>query len=185
MTEGLVVGKRAVGESNTLVILFTREHGLLRVVARSARKEVSKLRYGLEPLTEARFSLVRGRNEWKLTGVERASRELCSSSAENRQRAGKVLHLLMRLVHGEERAGELYGSLADGLKQLSIASPSHADAIECVLVLRMLAHLGYLPEHAELAPFLSHDSYTRTNEARLVRPMLIRIINESLRASGL
>ena len=185
VTEGLVLGKRGAGESNTLIAVFTREHGLVHVVARSARKEVSKLRYGLEPLTLARFSLVRGRHEWKLTGVEQVSRELAAESAENRRRAGKVLGLLRRLVHGEEREGELYRSLVDGLRELAGASPELADAIECVLVLRILSHLGYLPERPELAPYLSSDPYTRVGEAALARPMLVRVINESLRATGL
>ncbi len=47
VTQGLVLGKLGAGESNTLVSVFTEELGLIRVAARSARLEVSKLRFGL------------------------------------------------------------------------------------------------------------------------------------------
>ena len=66
VTEGIVLGKRGAGEANTVVIILTETLGLLRAAARSARRERSKLRYGLEPFTIARFSFVRGKNEWKL-----------------------------------------------------------------------------------------------------------------------
>ena len=46
-TEGLVLQKRGVGEANVSVVLLTRELGLVRATARSARREASKLPYRL------------------------------------------------------------------------------------------------------------------------------------------
>ncbi len=188
VTEGLVVGKRSVGESNTLVMILTRELGLVRVAARSARKEVSKLRFGLEPLTIARFSLVRGRHEWKLTGVEGISRSLSATSAARRTQIGKMLRLLLRLIHGEEAVPELYETLLEGFGQvIQVEDPIEAESIEYVLVLRMLAHLGYLPQTSELAPYLC-DAVTAPDMVQRVqasRRMLTRTINESLNATGL
>lgn len=188
VTEGLVIGKRGVGEANTLVALLTQELGLVRVAARSARREASKLRYGLEPLTSARFSFIRGRHEWKLTGVEAVSRELLASSATRRAQVGKVLRLVLRLVHGEEPVPELYDTLLRGLRHLSvIADDADAQSVEYVLVLRMLAHLGYVSERPELAPYLSGDylSPEMLVRVRASRQMLIRTINDSLSMTGL
>ncbi len=183
VSEAIVLGKRAAGEANTRVALLTRELGLLRASARSARLEKSKLRYGLEPLTRGRFSLVRGRNEWKLTGAE----HLTKLAGAHRARVGKVSHLLLRLIHGEEPVVELFDTVSEGLRALARAQDTDAELLECVLVLRMLARLGYLPQRPELAPFLSADFFSLelSAEMRRSRATLVRAINESLSATGL
>jgi DNA repair protein RecO len=188
VSEGLVLGKRGVGESNTLIFLFTKEYGLLRISARSARKETSKLRYGLEPLTRGRYAFIRGKSEWKLTGVEAPSRALLAANASNRRRLAKVATLLLRLIHGEEQSDALFETLRTGLERLSLSDvEDEAAALECVLVLRILAHLGYLPDREPLVPFLVSDlrSPELPRAAQAARRMLVRAINESLGATGL
>ena len=56
-----------------------------------------------------------------------------------------------------------------------------------LLVLRVLANLGYLPEDAALAPFLLDSRFSKelSEEAHAVRPYLVRTINESLSHTGL
>ncbi|MEI7719635.1 MAG: recombination protein O N-terminal domain-containing protein [bacterium] len=214
VTEGLVLVKRGAGEANTTVALFTKELGLIRASARSARLAKSKLRYGLETLTQARFSLVRGRYEWKLVGVEGPERALLvlPKNSENAETEGaeqgsfthtqrraslaRITKLLLRLIHGEESVPELYALVTDGLTHLARAeSQKDAESIECVLVLRVLANLGYLPQTTELAPFMPNPSagppvggffsLELADEVARSRPFLIRTINESLTATGL
>jgi DNA repair protein RecO len=184
ITDGLVLNKRGVGEANIFVSLLTPELGLVRASARSARKEESKLRYGLEPMTRGRYSLVRGRNEWKITGVENVSKVV----GGNRQKIGKVSQLLLRLVQGEDAVPELFTTTTEGFAALGRAQEeADAESIECVLVLRILAHLGYLPQTPELAPFVEQDFFSLelAAAARLNRTRLVRAINESLSATGL
>lgn len=187
VTEGVVLGKRGVGEANTLVSLFTRELGLVRVSAKSARVEKSKLRYGLETLSVGRYALVRGRAEWKLTGVENISHELAQGEHDRRTRSGKIARLLLRLIHGEERMPALYKTVVEGLGAIArAAATDDAEAIETVLVLRVLAHLGYLPHTQALAQFIEGEySLELAAEALKSRSVLIRAINESLTATGL
>ncbi|MDB5225593.1 MAG: repair protein RecO, repair protein RecO [Candidatus Adlerbacteria bacterium] len=187
VTEGLVLGKRGVGEANTLVSLLTEELGLVRVSARSARFEKSKLRYGLESLTHARYSMVRGKYEWKLTGVESASREFVSATPRLRQRAGKISKLLLRLIHGEEPVPAVYRTVMEGFAALARApEEAAADAIESVVVLRIIAHLGYLPHMQALSQFIEGEySVELSAQALRDRALLVRTINESLSATGL
>lgn len=187
VTEGIVLGKRGVGEANTLVSIFTYELGLVRARATSARVEQSKLRYGLETLTEARYSLVRGKHEWKLVGVEDVSRSLMGGEASRRTRAGKIAALLLRLIHGEERVPALYKTVAEGLMAIArTPTQEDADATETVLVLRVLAHLGYLPHTQALSQFIEGEySVELAAQALKSRSLLIRAINESLIATGL
>lgn len=186
-TEGVVLGKRGVGEAHTLVSLLTYELGLVRVKATSARAEASKLRYGLESLSTGRYALIRGKAEWKLTGVENISHELARGDRDRRVRSGKIAKLLLRLIHGEERVPALYKTVVEGLGAIARATTvEDADAIETVLVLRVLAHLGYLPRTQALAQFIEGEySVELSAEALKSRSLLVRAINESLTATGL
>jgi len=195
ITEGIVLGKRGVGEANTLVFILTRELGLVRAKAVSARREASKLRYGLEPLSRGRYTFVRGRAEWRLTGVDEVSREFLGTTSAQGKRLGQVSRLLMRLVLGAEHTPELYKTVSEGFRSLA-HTEGHldfsrqgelADSVECVLVLRILAHLGYLPELPALAPFVEDDRFSPelAAQAAASRKLLIKLINESLQATGL
>jgi DNA repair protein RecO (recombination protein O) len=188
VSEGIVLGKRGFGEANAFTSILTKEFGLLRATARSARVEQSKLRYGLEPLTRARFTFVRGKAEWKLTGVQDVERPLLKSSREARAVSGRVSKLLQRLIHGEEPVSELFIAVDEGFAALARAgSGQEVRSIESVLVLRVLAGLGYLPHTPELQPFLEADFFSIGLAAEVERSkaLLMRTINESLSASGL
>jgi len=188
VSDGIVLGKRGFGEANSFTSILTKEFGLLRATARSARVEQSKLRYGLEPLTCAHFTFVRGKVEWKLTGVQNVERPLVKASREARAVAGRVSKLLVRLIQGEEPVIELFTSVQGGFVALSRAgSEQEVRSIESVLVLRILAHLGYLPHTPELKPFIEADFFSIELAAEVERSkaLLMRAINESLSATGL
>ena len=188
VTDGIVLGKRARGESGLFVAILTRELGLVKARVQSARAEKSKLRYGLELLTTARFTFVKGRHEWHLTGTEKVSRSLFSSLAGERQRAGRITKLLLRLIHGEERSAGLYKTVEEGLSSLvQVKEKKTAENIETLLVLRILSHLGYLPDTPALRPFVEADFFSlkMAEEAEKSRALLVRAINDSLSATGL
>jgi DNA repair protein RecO len=179
VTEGIVLKKRGVGEANTLVYVLTHELGLVRGVARSTRVSQSKLRYGLEPLTKARYSFVKGKHEWRLVQVEKIERLVPTPAV------GRVTNLLLRLIHGQEPMRELYADVCEGFTALLAASPV-SESVEAVLVLRMLSHLGYLPRVEALAPFVEQEfSIELAAKAMESRSLLIKTINASLQASGL
>jgi DNA repair protein RecO len=188
ITNGLVLSKRGVGEANTLVFILTEKLGLIRASARSTRVEASKLRYGLETLTFARFSFVRGKRDWRLVGVEDATHSAIGPTVLRRQAAGRIAKLVTRLVQGEEPVPALFTATTEGLVFLAnAATDQDAQAIETVLVLRVLAQLGYLPNTPELAPFIQNQLFSVELAAAAAqsRSVLIRAINESLQQSGL
>jgi DNA repair protein RecO (recombination protein O) len=188
VSEGVVLGKRGVGEANTLLAILTRDMGLIKAVARSARRENSKLRYALEPLTIATYSFIRGKHEWKLTGAERASKKLHDKTLplQARQAMGRSVRLLLRLIHGEEHNEALYVSVAEGFSALA-KTPAQTAQIETVLVLRILSHLGYLPQTPELRPFIERDFFAieLAEEVAASKALLLKAINDSLSVTGL
>lgn len=58
---GLTLRKIPVGEADLVSAIYTREHGKLELLARSARRLTSKLMGHFEPLTLLRLSVARGR----------------------------------------------------------------------------------------------------------------------------
>ncbi len=188
VTRGIVLSKRNIGEAHTLVTILTKELGLVRAKATSTRAEQSKLRYGLESLTSGRYTFVRGRYEWKVTGVESVSREYVPHSASCRSALGRVSKLLLRLVRGEGESKELFETVSQGFALVAQTSDQEqVSATECVLVLRILMHLGYLPQTEVLQPFTEGAMHTsvETLRGRASHAFLIRAINESLMQTGL
>lgn len=186
VTEGVVLGKYLAGEASTASIIMTRELGLVRSSARSARVASSKLKYGIEPLTHGVFSFVKGKSGWRLTSVTRM-RRLLPRHVSARATAGRITKLLLRLIHGEEIAPSLFEAVANGLALLERAGgKEEVESIECVLVLRVLFNLGYLPKTEFLAPFVEENlSLKLAAHAARSRSVLVKTINESLQATGL
>lgn len=207
--EGVVLAKRAIREADALVDVLTPA-GLVRARALGARKEASKLRYGLEPLSRGRYSFVHGR-EWRLTGATDTSRALVGAPAPARAAAARVARLLLRLVAAEEPSPELFSTVSEGFDLLAARQTSFekssgllsgppeaarlgrpdfsqesAASLEIVLVLRILSKLGYLPHSEALAPFVEGRFSVELSARALERKaLLVRTINESLHASGL
>lgn len=186
-THGIVLTKRTVGEANTRIVVLTEDVGVVRVTARSARLERSKLRYGLETFTRGRFALVRGKHEWKLTGTHELSRTLLPASLAARRVSGRIARLLLRLVQGEEPVPTLFTIVDEGLACIANAADAELEQIEWILVLRILAELGYVEQEGRVQEFVKGTEYTPALLARALetRSLLIRTINESLGATGL
>ncbi len=187
-TEGIIVAKRANGEANVRVSILSEELGLIRAAVRSSRVEVSKLRYGLEPLTRARYSLVLVMALGRLGGGVTIAGVGGGPTRARGHAAGRIARVLLRLVQGEEPVQELYRAVREGLLFLAAAqSEQDAQSVECVLVLRVLAQLGYLPHTPALTPFIQDTFFSieLAAEASRARSLLVRTINESLQSSGL
>lgn len=184
-TEALVLSRTGVSETSLLVSLFAREFGRIEARAQGARLSGSKLRFGLEPLTLARFALVRGRGGWKVVGTETLTR-IGGTPAATRI-LGKILVLLQRLTPPHEPVPALYDMVKADLSFIQgVVSEEVRKSAECIAVLHILSALGYLPHHAETEPF---DGKEATEELALlmkpVRSRAVALINTSLSASGL
>lgn len=68
-TEAIVLKSYDVKEYDRLYVIFSKEHGLMRVVGVGTRKPKAKLASGLEPLTRSELFLVCCRGLDKVTGV--------------------------------------------------------------------------------------------------------------------
>ena len=87
--EAVVLRTYRSGESDRVVVLWTRAHGKVRVLARGVRKTTSKLGGNLEVLAHVRVDLVKTRGEFYIVRhVQHCSRLVTLRSSYDRINAG-------------------------------------------------------------------------------------------------
>lgn len=162
-TEGLVLNSSNIGESDKYVNILTEEFGLIRGVAKGVRKETSKLRYSLQPLSRSKISLVQGRDVWRIVGAEEIDSLYRKCDSERFNLLMKITLLLQRLVQGEEVNKELYDSVVSGFLFITKSDLSNEElqSTEYLIVLRILYSLGYISGKDSVKQYLDTASIDR------------------------
>lgn len=139
------------GEADRLVTLYSREQGKLRAVAKGARKITSRKAGHLEPFTQAKLQLSRGRDLFIVTQADTLDAYL--PLRENLILTGNasyVVELLDRFVYEQEGANPtLFRLLADTLKRLAEGEDTWL-AVR-YYEMRLLDFLGFRPQLFECA----------------------------------
>lgn len=183
-TEALVLGNREISEADKVVILFTKDFGLVRARATAVRTERSKMRYAVQDYSLARVSLVKGKRGWRLAGATPV--KLVSGDRKCIGVFARIAELTIRLVHGEEKNDYLYAVLSEAhsaLLQLNDGgTTSIIPTIEIVCVARVLYALGYLSAEALETALFTHTAYDREHvlEAEAMRDKLLSSINRAI-----
>lgn len=199
-TPGFILDSRPYGDADKLLTIFTRDFGLITATALGIRLEKSKLRYFCQDYSFGTFSLVRGKEFWRLTSAAAADRVTSDFAEGSASAAGDVLiarlaQLLRRLLHGEEENAELFDTihatsrfLADTAAFTSMPlTEEDLKALESVTVLRVLALLGYIGTDPAVQPYLADRELSAEllRKAALQRAALNQHINKALKESHL
>lgn len=143
----VVLRHQPVGEADRVLTLFTLEYGKLRVSARGVRKTTSRLAGRVQPYTEGRFLLARGRT---LDVVAQA--EVVRSFAGLQQDllrsayAAYVAELVDRFLPERDRHPEIFEALVDAFGVIESASEDEAEVYALWFSLHLADSLGYRPE---------------------------------------
>lgn len=145
--EAIVVRTYPLGDTSRIAVLYSREFGLVRGVAKGARAPKSKFGAGLEPLSRVEVVLYRkeGRDldllskidvlgDWRATDLARVSH------------AQAALEFVDRLVWEAEPMPALYALLVAALEALATAPVPTLSSITLGFQLQATALLGYRPE---------------------------------------
>ncbi|MDE1874668.1 MAG: recombination protein O N-terminal domain-containing protein [Patescibacteria group bacterium] len=152
-TQGFILGSSPSGEASKIYSIYTEDFGLIRAKAQGVRLIRSKLRYNLDDYGFCAVSLVRGKEVWRVTAVERLSS--APKGVDDLGRA-RVLNLVRRLVQGEERNDALFAALL----MLEAMIPTK----ETDVLARVLSALGYL-DLALLAGASERETISVINKA--------------------
>ncbi len=190
-TRGIVIQGLPYREADKYYYLFTKDLGLILASAKSVRKIESKLRFGLNDYSVGEFSLIRGREYWKITGVKETENLSHSfiESPEKRIILARVLSMTQKLVAGEEINTALFTVLDDAFKFLKSFSGNNEEikVFEVVLMLRILSILGYGQRGEIYDSFVDTTAWSGTllNDAIPLANQMREEIQKALEASQL
>ncbi|MEA2715081.1 MAG: repair protein RecO [Candidatus Parcubacteria bacterium] len=189
-TPGFIIDSRPYGEAGRILYIFTRDLGLIEATAKGIRLEKSKLRYFAAAASFGLFSLVRGREFWRLVSAREIEPPVGSRQAENFGLLPRLAALLKRLLRGEEAQPALFDRLMSSARILSDSLRLTGDrlkTLESVTVLRMLGALGYIGDDPLLPDDIHSSDITLPFLDKLTgeRPAMNRHINKALKESQL
>jgi DNA repair protein RecO (recombination protein O) len=143
--EAVVLRHNDWGEADRLLVLFGREAGKVRAVAKGVRKLHSRKAGHLEPFTRVKLMLARGRDLWIVTQAETVDAYLpIRDDLVRTAYAAYVIELLDRFTYEEGQNRMLYETLVDTLQLISML-PDPFSAVRYYEI-RMLDLLGFRPE---------------------------------------
>jgi len=147
-SEGIVLKTHALGETSRIAVVYTRDHGLVKLVAKGARKTPSRFGYALEPLTRGRYVYyLKADRDLQLLSQADTLTPTGSriASLERLAHAEAALELIDRLVWGEEPHAELFDLLAAVLEAVTVAPVASLPALTIAFQLQVASLLGYRP----------------------------------------
>lgn len=166
-TEGIVLAHAAQGETDRMIHLYTRLHGMLSIRVRGARKIGSKLSGSAEPFTDGLFFLAHGSGGYTLTGVEPANAypllKQRVTSVGVASLAAEAVITLTRPMH-PDRA--VYDLMIDLLRALDVRTAS-------VTRLRLLAAWTIVRLLTATGSGVQVDACIRCGRAQVSPPVVI------------
>ncbi len=182
-TEGIILGKKDVGEADRIFSVLTKEFGRIDAVAQGIRRVESKLRYSLSTFSYVRFGLVASRSSWRIVDAEELNNWM-----NIRETPGKlatifrIAELINRMVKGQEPDIALWEEVKSAFLLLEQYESSQEERdlqiFELLTQLRILSHLGYVAEHDKWLNL-------QFTEAQKMKPLIISEIDKALQESQL
>lgn len=161
------------GEADRLLVIYTREAGKLRCVAKGARKLLSRKAGHLEPFTRVALMLARGHDLWIVTQAETVDAFL--PLREDLLRTGQasyVIELLDRFTYEEGENYALFQLLVETLGRVTAESDLFI-ALRFYEI-RLLDLLGFRPELFRCVkcgePIRAEDQFFSANDGGVICP---------------
>jgi DNA repair protein RecO len=147
-SDGFIIGSKPYGEAGKVITIFTREMGLVTAIGQGIRLEKSKLRYSTQDLSWASFSLVKGKEFWRLVGADRICSNLSLKKEKTKHAILKPTTLILkRLFHGDTAHPEIFDtikSVVDFIDHENNPNEEQMKIVESFVVIKILYHLGYV-----------------------------------------
>lgn len=187
-TDGIVLKQRGVGEGNVLLHILTRDLGLIMASVQAAKLPHSKLKGALQEYSFSSVSAVKGKNGWKVTNALAMDNFYFSLPEHTRRTLAQVSSAILLLSPGEAPHREIFDIVRSGFAHLSVVPDYDLFFFECLLMLRVLYHLGYVVSDGRTEVFLNSDTEWNDGilkEVAVGKKEIVSIINKGLSASQL
>lgn len=139
-----VLRHHLLSEADKIVVLFSREKGLRRAVAKGVRRPKSTLAGRLEPFIENRMELLKGRSLDKVVQLDTLQRfPAVLENLDGLATALSAVELLLSLLQPDDPHPAVYDTFVELLHVLGPDCPHEVLAL--VFELQVLDALGYRP----------------------------------------
>jgi DNA repair protein RecO (recombination protein O) len=144
--EAVVLRTYKSGESDRVVVLWTRHHGKLRALAKGVRKTSSRMGGSLEPMGHVKVDLIKGRGELFITkNVAHLERMSNLRSDYQRIAAGLAVVEVIDAIPTDESADEgIFEMLVRVLRTLD-NTDFHPELVAASFFFKLLAYDGSEP----------------------------------------
>ena len=176
------------GESNSLFFILTADLGLIIASAQAVRESASKLSSALQEHSLISVSCVKGKNGWKITNAIPKENFFFDQSLAVQKLVSQISAILVRMMPGEEKHREVFFVVLGGFLHLKNVSEKNISNFECLMMLRILYHLGYIDKNSQTENFLQDDNDWHEKilqEVASTKSTLVWLINKGLEESQL
>lgn len=147
-TEGIVIRTRDYGEAHKVVVLYTREHGKIPVMARGVKKTKSRLSFVTQVLTHGQYLYFASSGMGTLNQGETIdSHHPLRQNILSMSYAAYIVELLDKLTEEKQVNPHLFHLLKKTLKFLQ--DGKDADILCRIFELKLLSIAGYRPQLEE------------------------------------
>lgn len=153
-TEGIILKKKNFGEADCFFYVLTKKFGMINAVAKSARLEKSKLRYGLGLFSYSGFALISSKNfrqivdakEIKTAPLSAHGDRTCDIWFEKAPIFAALANFLIKMLKGEEKNYFIWREIKNFLFTLhnSGVEKEKLKKIRVQTTARILNNLGYM-----------------------------------------
>lgn len=150
-TQGLIIKETNIGENDKLLVILTREHGILRAFADGARRMKGKNSAATSLFCYGDFSLYKGKDTYKVTDVQPI--ELFFDLRYNLEAfalAQYFCEMVLKLTPEDFEPADYLKIILNALHLLLKASKP-MDQIKAVTELRIISLAGFMPNLIECA----------------------------------
>ncbi len=186
-TDGLVLGGYDAGDTSRRIILLSRDVGLVNVKVQNARATSSKLRYSIQDFSVGKYSLVRGRGEWKLVGASIQDNLFKKLEEEKLKAVARVFSLLKRLVGEGDYNHFIFTTISSFVDKIEEIDIQKVKSLECIVLFRILDNLGFMRTSPKFSYILSTDKFNDGELAFIDVNLkeIVEILNQSIKVTGL
>jgi DNA repair protein RecO (recombination protein O) len=147
-TEGLIIKTHNLSEADKIVVLMTRDHGMVRGVAKGAKRLNSKFGGGLEPFSVVQITYVQ-KDALELVAIQRVdlikSNFEAASNPEFLQKFAHLAELLITFSPPHDPNDTLY-RMVKACLETAASSATNLPAVGVYFQLWLLRLSGFLPD---------------------------------------
>ena len=143
--EGVVLGRKNFGEADRILILYSRDHGKISLIAKGVRKPKSRKRGHIEIFTQIKFQAIRTNSLDIITEVETINPfENIRSDLKKISVAYYFVEVIGKSAHEGEKNSDAYYHLINHLNELSESTA--VGILRKNFLTKLLILLGYWPD---------------------------------------